>query len=75
MNAGISICHTIVCVINLLFIWFLIYQYIIMFACADPESFVRGGPNLITFFLVDEGMEDPNTAINGLISAGQLNAI
>ena len=34
--------------------------------CADRESFVRGGPNLIAFFfLVDEGIEDPNTAING----------
>ena len=21
-------------------------------SCADPESFVRGGPNLITFFCV-----------------------
>ena len=25
-------------------------------ACADPESFVKGSPNLITFFLVDEGI-------------------
>ena len=24
-------------------------------ACADPESFVRGGPTLTTFILVDEG--------------------
>ena len=32
------------------------------FTCADPESYVRGGPNLITFFfLVDEGIGDPNT--------------
>ena len=23
--------------------------------CADPESFVRGGSTVITFFLVDEG--------------------
>ena len=30
--------------------------------CADPESFVRVGP---TFFLVDEGREDPNTTISG----------
>ena len=32
------------------------------------RKFVRGGPNLITFFpsLVDDGIEDPNTAINGL---------
>ena len=45
------------------------------FPCADLESFVRGGPNLITFFfvcfLVDEGIEDPNTAINGPSSARQ----
>ena len=33
--------------------------------CAVPESFVRGGPNLITGFLVDGGTEDPNTAIHG----------
>ena len=28
--------------------------------CADPRSFVRGGPTLTTFFvdLVDEGSED-----------------
>ena len=47
-------------------------------SCADPESFVRGGPNLITFFcvfLVDEGIEDRNTAINGPSSAHQRNAI
>ena len=44
-------------------------------SCADPESFVRGGPNLITFFLVDEGIEDPNTDINGPSSAHQRNAI
>ena len=29
--------------------------------CADPESFVRGGPTLTAFFfLVDEGREDQN---------------
>ena len=28
-------------------------------SCADPESFARGGPNLITSFLVDEGIENP----------------
>ena len=48
-------------------------------ACADPESFIRGGPNLITFFLfvflVDEGIEDPNVTINGPSSARQRNAI
>ena len=44
-------------------------------ACADPESFVRGGPNFIKTFLVDRGKEDPNTAINGPSSARQRNAI
>ena len=29
----------------------------------DPKSFVRGGPALTTFFLVDEG-EDPSTTIS-----------
>ena len=43
--------------------------------CADPESFVRGGPNLITFFLVVEGIEDPNITINGQSSVRQRNAI
>ena len=28
-------------------------------ACADPESFARGGPPFTTFF--DERREDPNT--------------
>ena len=45
----------------------------------DPESFVRGGPNLITFFfsffLVDEGIDDQNTTINGPSSTRQRNAI
>ena len=40
-------------------------RILIRSSCAGPESFVRGGPNLITIFLVDEGIEDPNTAING----------
>ena len=48
-------------------------------ACADPESFVRGGPkiNLIKIFVcvVGDGIEDPNTAINGPSSARQRNAI
>ena len=38
--------------------------------CADPESFVRGGPTLTFFlfvFLFDEGREDPNTTISGAI--------
>ena len=32
--------------------------------CADPESFVRGGPTLtmfLYFFLLDEGRKDLNT--------------
>ena len=41
--------------------------------CADPESFARGGPNLKMFF--DVGIEDPNTAINGPISAHHLNGV
>ena len=41
-------------------------------ACADPESFVRGGPNLIKFFFkIDVGIEDPNATINGPSSARQ----
>ena len=28
-------------------------------SCADPESFVRGGPILTAFFLVGEGRMDP----------------
>ena len=49
--------------------------------CADPESFVKVCSNLITFFylfiylLVNEGIEDANTAINGPSSARQRNAI
>ena len=42
--------------------------------CADPESFVSGGPTL-TFFLVDKGREDPNITISGPSSARQRNAI
>ena len=43
----------------------------------DPESFVRGGPTLPTyfFFKFDEGRKDPNTTINGPSSVGQRNAI
>ena len=45
-------------------------------SCADPESFVRGGPTLTGFFLVDEGGgEDPSTTISGPSSARQRNAI
>ena len=34
---------------------------------ADPESFVKGGPTLTTFwgFLVEEGRKDQNTTISG----------
>ena len=44
-------------------------------SCADLESFVRGGQNLITFFLVYEGMDDPNTTVNRQPSARHRNAI
>ena len=37
--------------------------------------FVTGDPTLTTFFLVDEGMEDPNATISGPPSARQRNAI
>ena len=47
--------------------------------CADPESFVIGGPTLTTFFFVvlfflDEGVEDPNTFFWRATSARQRNA-
>ena len=41
--------------------------------CADPERFVRGGPALTIFFLIDEGSE--NQKKNGLSWARQQNAI
>ena len=48
-------------------------------ACADPESFVRGGSTLTTFFsflfYFDEGRKDPNTTISGSSTARQRNAI
>ena len=34
-----------------------------LISCTDPGSFVRGGPTL-TFFLVDEGMEDMRAIID-----------
>ena len=42
-------------------------------ASADPESYVRGSKldNFVTFFLVYEGIEDPNNAVNGPSSACQ----
>ena len=43
--------------------------------CADPESFVRRGPTLTTFFFnyyfFDEGKENPNTIISRPSSARQ----
>ena len=35
--------------------------------CADPESFVRGGPTFSLFFKIDERRDiaDPNTTIRG----------
>ena len=42
--------------------------------CWDPESFVRRGPTLTTFFLVEE-REDPNTTIIRPSSARERNAI
>ena len=43
--------------------------------CADPESFVRGGPNVMGFFsvfLVDKGRKDQNTTISWPSFAHQL---
>ena len=40
--------------------------------CANPERFVRGGPNLtfsFKYILVDEGRGDPNTTLSGPSSA------
>ena len=44
-------------------------------SCADPESSVRGDPTLTTFFLLDEGREDPNTTLSGPSLARQGNVI
>ena len=45
-------------------------------SCADPESFVKGGPTLTTFFFkVDEEKKDPHSTISGPSSARQQNAI
>ena len=45
-------------------------------SCADPESFVRGGPTLFFCnFLVDERVEDPSTTKRGPSSSRQHNAI
>ena len=40
-----------------------------------PRKFCQRGSKFDSLFLVDEGMEDPNTAINGPSSARQRNAI
>ena len=50
------------------------------FPCADPESFVRGGPTVTTFFfsfffIFDEGRKDPSNTISGPSLARQRNAI
>ena len=45
-------------------------------ACAEPDSFIRGGPTLTTFFLpVDEGRDDPITTKCGPLSVRQRNVI
>ena len=41
---------------------------------ARIQSFVRRGPTLTMFFLVDEGREIPNITISGPSSARQRNA-
>ena len=43
---------------------------LILNPCADPETFVRRSPTL-TFFLVDERRDDPNTTKSGPSSACQ----
>ena len=39
-------------------------------SCTDQESYVRGSPTL-TFYLVDEGKEFPNTTLSEQSSARQ----
>ena len=53
-----------------------------VYACADPESFVRGAQLqlfIFVFFLfsffIDEGRKDSNTTISGPSMARQRNAI
>ena len=49
-----------------------------VYAHADPESFVRGGPTLtffFFFFFFDEGRNYSNTTISGPSTARQRNAI
>ena len=45
----------------------LFYEDITPNVYVDPDSFVRGGSTLTTFFLVDEGRKDPNTPLRGYI--------
>ena len=44
-------------------------------SCADPESFLRGGPTLTFFLVYDEGRVDPSTTIRVPLLARQRNAI
>ena len=37
------------------------FKVLTWFSCANLESFVIGGPNVM-IILADEGIEDPNTA-------------
>ena len=50
-----------------------------VYACADPERFVRGGPTLPFYFFIlfffCEGRKDSNTTISGPSTARQRNAI
>ena len=48
---------------------------LVLLSRADPEILSEGGPNFITFFLVDEGIHDPNITINGPSSAHQRNGV
>ena len=41
----------------------------IYYSCADLESFVRGGPPLRKFFLVDDRRKDQNNTKSGTSSA------
>ena len=43
-------------------------------SCGDPESFVREGPNMTTFFY-DKGSEDPSTTISGRFSGVSMMAL
>ena len=47
------------------------FRFFYVMPCVDPESFVRGGSNFdnVFFLLVDEGIKDQNSTINGPSSA------